>query len=361
MLLNLCKNREEIMMKKILLYATIILCALALFACKGIDIKKVNPLNLLKGQEEPQDRKAAAMMDLDPTLNQAVAAVFAAQMGMLKSLPYAKVDSPSAVTIENKLIDTKSLAPGFVMIKDYVENGDGTMTLRLLTGYFDRYGRRLMNASYLVFRSSKPDRKEAAAIKKWIVKNEGGMFKKDKEYKKMLTGFQRQQGLTPDGVFGDVSARALTQDLSMIHIKQLESITYYPEKPSSCIYIVPYETVSKNPKKYGGGINSIREVANQSLSLDKIKAAATPGKKFVLFVFFLDRIDPSQPIRLSLSESEQRWGDKLSSVYYAQPGSWPVITETFCIDDTLADSRLFANIFLKGKYVYTCVAGHRIF
>jgi hypothetical protein len=250
MLSLLHKNCKEIMMRKILLYATIILCVLALFACKGLDIKKVNPLNLLQGQEELKDGKAGVMEDLDPTLTQAVATVFAAQMGMLESLPYVKVDSTSTITMENKTIDTGSLAPGFVMIKDYVENGDGTITLSLLTGYFDRYGRRDMNAAYLVFRSSKPNRAEAAAIKKWIIKNESGMFKKDKEYKKILTGFQRQQGLTPDGVFGDVSARALTQGLSMIHIKVLESMIYYPEKPGSGIYIVPYETVSKNPEKY---------------------------------------------------------------------------------------------------------------
>jgi hypothetical protein len=345
-------------MKRKLLSIVIILCVLGFVACQNIDFKKVNPLNLVKGEEKP-DIKAVELDKLDTTMTQAIVAVFMSQMGELKSLPYVKVD-PRAIVNVDKQIDSSVFAPGFIMIKDYVENSDGTIALDLLTGYFDRIGRRDMRINHIVYRTGNPDKQDVAAIEKWILSNEGGMFKKNGEHKKMLAGFQREKGLNPDGVFGRISARKLSKDFSMIHIQKLESITFYPETPNHLIYIVPFKTVAQNPGKFSHGFDSLPNVGKHGITTDKFKELAKPGEKFVLFVYFTDRIKPVAPIQVGFSKSGQGWSKKMSPKYYAVPGTWPVIAETFSIDKSLDTSGVYVNIFMKGKYTYKCIGNHRI-
>ncbi len=345
-------------MKRKLLPIVITLCVLGFVACQNIDLKKVNPLNLVKGEEKP-DIKAVELEKLDTTMTQAVVAVFMSQMGELKSLPYVKVD-PKAIVNIDKQIDSSVFAPGFIMIKDYVENPDGTVALDLLTGFFDRIGRRDIRINHIVYRTGKPDKKEAAAIEKWILHNEGGMFKKNDEHKKMLIDFQREKGLKPDGAFGRISARKLSKDFSIIHIQKLESIAFYPETPNHVIYIVPSKTVTQNPGKFSHGFDSLPDVGKHGISTDKFKELAKPGEKFVLFIYFTDRPKPVDPIKVGFSKSGQRWSKKMSPSYYAVPGTWPVIAETFCIDESLDTSDVYVNIFMKGKYTYKCIGSHRI-
>jgi hypothetical protein len=345
-------------MKKKLLSSVLILCVLGFVACQNIDIKKITPVNLIKGEEKP-DIKAVELEKLDTTMTQAVVAVFMSQMGELKSLPYVKVDSEAIVNID-KQINSSFFAPSFIMIKDYVENADGTTTLDLLTGFFDRIGRRDMRMNHIVYKTGKPNKKEAAAIENWILRNEGGMFKENKEYKKMLADFQREEGLKPDGIFGRISAEKLSKDFSIIHIKKLESITFYPEKPNHFVYIVPFKTVTQNPEKFSRGFDSLPNVGKHGISTDKFKKLAKPAEKFVLFVYFTDQPNPVTPIRLGFSKSGQRWSKKMSPKYFAVPGTWPVIAETFCIDESLDTSDVYVNIFIKGKYTYECIGSHRI-
>jgi len=334
----------------------IILCVLGFVACQNIDFKKVNPLNLVK---EKPDIKAVELEKLDTTMTQAMVAVFMSQMGELKSLPYVKVDSKAIVNID-KQIDSSVFAPGFIMIKDYVENADGTITLDLLTGFFDRIGRRDMTINHIAYRTEKPDKKEAVAIEKWILRNEGGMFKKNKEHKKMLADFQREKGLKPDGIFGKRSARKLAKDFSMIHIQKLESITFYPGTPNHFVSIVPFKTVAQNPRKFSRGFDSLPDVGKHGITADQFKELAKPGERFVLFVYFTDRPNPVAPIKVGFSKSGQRWSKKMSPKYFAVPGTWPVIAETFCIDESLDTSDLYVNIFIKGKYTYKCIGSHQI-
>jgi hypothetical protein len=331
---------------------------LGFVACQNVDFKKVNPLNLIKGKEKP-DIKAVEMEKLDTAMTQAIVAVFMSQMGDLRSLPYVKVDPKAIVTID-KQIDSSVFAPGFIMIKDYVNNADGTITLDLLTGYFDRIGRRDMRINHIVYRTENPDKKEAAGIEKWILRNEEGMFKKNREYKKMLTGFQREKGLQPDGIFGKGSARELSKEFSMIHIQKLESVTFYPEEPNHFIYLVPFKTVTQNPGKFSHGFDSLSNVAKYGITTDKFEEHAKPGEKFVLFVYFTDRIKPVAPIQVGFSKSGQGWSKRMSPKYYAVPGTWPVIAQTFCIDESLDTSEVYVNIFMKGKYTYKCIGNHRI-
>jgi hypothetical protein len=345
-------------MKRKLLSIVLILCVLGFVACQNIDFKKVNPLNLVKEKEKP-DIKAVELEKLDTTMTQAIVAVFMSQMGELKSLPYVKVDSKAIINVD-KQIDSSVFAPGFIMIKDYVENADGTITLDLLTGFFDRIGRRDMRMNHVVYRAENPDKKEAAGIEKWILRNEGGMFKENKEYKKILADFQREKGLKPDGIFGRISARKLSKDFSMIHIQKIESITFYPETPNHYVYIVPFKTVIKNPGKFSHGFDSLPSVGKHGITADKFKELAKPGEKFVLFVYFTDRIKPVSPIQVGFSKSGQGWSKKMSPKYYAVPGTWPVIAQTFCIDESLDTSEVYVNIFMKGKYTFKCIGNHRI-
>lgn len=345
-------------MKRKLLSSVLILCVLGFVACQNIDFKKINPINLVKEKGKP-DIKAVELEKLDTKMTQAVVAVFMSQMGKLKSLPYVKVDPKALVNID-KQIDSSVFAPGFIMIKDYVENADGIIALDLLTGYFDRIGRRDMRITHMVYRTGNPDKKEATAIEKWILRNNGGMFTNNKEHKKMLAELQREKGLKPDGVFGKGSARKLSKEFSMMHIQKIESMTFYPETPNHLIYLVPFKTVTQNPGKFSHGFDSLPDVAKHGITTDKFKELAKPVEKFVLFVYFTDRIKPVAPIQVGFSKSGQGWSKKMSPKYYAVPGTWPVIAQTFSIDESLDTSEVYVNIFMKGKYTYKCIGNHRI-
>jgi len=84
---------------------------------------------------------------------------------------------------------------------------------------------------------------------------------------------------------------------------------------------------------------------------------AEPQKRFALFVYFFDRVNPELPVRIALAPNEMRWSDEYTTpIRYARRGVWPVMIETMCIDKSFSSERLYANLFMKFK----CIGSFRI-
>jgi hypothetical protein len=87
-----------------------------------------------------------------------------------------------------------------------------------------------------------------------------------------------------------------------------------------------------------------------TLSSEAFNKLAVPGKQFVLFVYFFDRVHPNKSIRISLS-SRKKGKDTSGSIYHAEEGKWPAVVETFRIDKKLGASEIYANLFINSQYV----------
>ncbi|MBN2516837.1 MAG: hypothetical protein JXC33_12500 [Deltaproteobacteria bacterium] len=339
-------------------FIVIIIASLIVCGCQNIDLKKVNPMSLIKG-EEKNDFKAYDLNTVDTIQSQAIVTAFMAQLGMLKSLPFVKVDAGSSIEFERQL-DPAAFVPGFVMVQNYADNPDGSKTFNLLVGFVDRFGRRDMHDCYMTFTTTTPDGHEISAIQQWLIKNKNALSESKDRGKDMIVQYQKQKGLTPDGLFGRGCAREIAKDFSIIHIQKLESLIYYPEMPAHLVYLFPFDAVKKNPQKYTSGMEALPNVVKESISSEKFLKLAPSGQKLVLVTYFLDHVDPSAAVRIGFSSAAQRWSNTMSSIYYAEPGTWPVIAETFCVDDALDKSGVYVNIFMKSGFTYKCIASHEI-
>ena len=352
------KFRKESTMHRKLVFIVIIIAALIAGGCQNIDLKKVNPMSFIKG-EEKHDFKSYDLTTIDTIQSQAVVAAFMAQLGMLKALPFVKVDADASIELEKQL-DPAAFVPGFVMVQSYTENPDGSKTVNVLVSFVDRFGRRDMNDCYMTFTTTAPSDREIAAIQQWVIKNKSALSESQGNGKDMLIQYQKQKGLTPDGLFGRGSAQKIAKDFSIIHIQKLESQTYYPEVPAHLVYLFPFDAVKKNPQKFTRGVDALPAVVKESIPGEKFSTLATSGQKFVLVTYFLDHVDPTTALRIGLASSAQRWSGTMSPIYYAEPGTWPVIAETLCVDDTLDTAGVYANIFMKNGFTYKCIASHEI-
>jgi hypothetical protein len=287
----------------------------------------------------------------------------AAREGTLDSFPYARIDSESSVTVE----DTKSPGPFSVRkigIVNYEVSYDDTKHLTTVTETRDNLGRLDLRSNRLVYKVREPDNQEAQAIVRHIKKSlkyTAGMRKEVKEAnQRAIKEFQKRHGLKPDGIIGSRSAKMYSREAKVLDVKELRSSIIYPDEPRSTLFILSYEKVAGAPDQFNQGYASLDAVKQHALSADEFKKLAVPGSRFVLFLYFFDRVSPDKAVRMCLSKSENRKTKSLSPVKYALPGVWPVITEILSIDAAMGEASLYVNVYIKKLIMDNRIASHRI-
>ncbi len=346
-------------MKRIVQWPSLMMFILIISACHHVNF---NDLTGTSGEESQAELKPFEPMALDHSLSQAMTAVEMSKLGDLKSLPYVKIDSNIDM---GEQTDLSNFFLNSQLIINYSVNQDGIIKLDLFTEFIDGLARRDLSINRIEYRVEKPDKKEAAAIEAWLMDNHGSFVESSINHKEELAKFQAEKGLKPDGMFGKKSAKALSTEFAMIHIKRLESRIFYPETPNHAACIFPLETMIQNPAEFSDIYANLPKLSRYSMSVNEFYKQAKPGEKYVLVVLFFDRVDPSRAIQLGFSTTAKRRSEPMTSKQYAIFGKWPALIEPFTIDEELTDSSLYLNIFMGDKSdslfkMIRCVGSYRI-
>lgn len=303
---------------------------------KGPTFEKVDPANL----------KPAAMLGL--------VAFDAAKLGRLQAIPYVKIN-PEGLGLDNKT-DCKTYRQRNIVISEFNEAPDGFYSQTMVVESIDKFGRIDLSHNHIAFKIRPPDLEEAASLQKSIIKAARKMKGTDKAlHEKFKTGvlsYQQSRGLTPDGTMGEITAALLAQEFPILDVQKLSSKIIYPQQPRHGFYILPFEAVASDPQAFNQGFKSLAAVEKHAVSLENFKEMAKPQEKFVLFVYFFDRVDPASAIQVGFSTVEKRPTQPMGPKRYAVPETWPVLIEPFSIEKELPADRLYVNLFKSNKPIF---------
>ena len=348
---------REISMKRLLYSMVIIVSMTLIHSCTAMNELRDNVGGFLGGTCERVDPDT-----LKPASRLAITAFEMEKAGMLEAFPYVYI-SPKVKDLRNTT-DYSSFKPINVVVLSLNENPDGSFSQDMICESADRLGRIDVSCNRIVFAVRNPDKKEAAKLAKEILKAAEIVGTCDsevrQEFKEAYREYQKENGLVVDGALGKNTARSMAETTPIIDVREMKSHIVYPEKPKSMIFVLAYDAVAAAPGKYNKGYKSLDAVKRSALSPREFKRLAVPGKKFVVFVYFLDRVSPDRAIRICVAPSEKRQTGELSPAKYAEPEAWPVITEILSVDEATETEKLFVNVFVKGTYTYTCVASSQI-
>ena len=343
-------------MKRISLYILVMALLMISNACQNIPAIK----GIVGGEKTP------AYHEINPNTlpevsQRAIEAVDMAKLGILESSPYVTTH-PGAIKLENTT-DYWKFARINTIITNFISNPDGTYVQDMLSESVDRFGRIDVSHERISFAQREPLESEIAAIAESILRMSRGMRYADQvsqeRFKKSVVDFQRSHGLSADGIMGSGTAKTMARETSILDVREMTSRIVLPEKPRTVIYAVPYKVVQQNPAAFSKGFESMETVKKHALTKEQFKKIDQTGGQFTVFVYFLDRVDPSKDVRLALASSEYRWSEIITPIMYA-PEEWPVLVESFRIDEKLGDARLFANVFQKARFAYTCIGSHQL-
>ena len=297
-------------------------------------------------------------VDLDPVSKLAISAFEMERLNILDSFPYATI-SQEGRKLDNTTDYTQFIMSNVIII-DFGEQPDGMYAQHMLSESVDRLGRLDLSDERIVYGLREPNEQEVSALAESMLEASAALDKMDEtsrsHFNKALVEYQHLNGLSPDGILGRQTAESLSEKISILEVKEMASQIVYPEIPRNVLYVVPYEAVEQSPTIFNRGFQSLDAVKKYAITPEQFNKLDRTKQRFVVFVYFLDRVDPTLPIRLGLADSEKRWSDRMSPKLYAAQGEWPVIIQTFCIDESLGGSRLYANLFIK----YKCIGSHRI-
>lgn len=317
--------------------------------------------NRILGDGEPTYQRIDPA-SLKPASRLAISAFEMEKAGLLEVFPYVRINPKGRN--RNNTTDYSSFIQRNVVVLHFEETPDGSYCQDMLCESMDSQGRIDLSKNRIVFKVRQPDTQEAIMLAQSLVVASKAVKTSDAEvrrnFKTAVSEYQKANGLAPDGSLGTNTVKSLSQTISILDVRELTSQIYYPAEPKSVLYVLPYDLVTSAPERFNKGYASLDAVKQHALSTEDFKKEAVPDGKFVLFLYFLDRVNPDKAIRMCISASENRWTKGLSPMKYALPGVWPVITEILSIDEALEPSRLYINVFTKGKYMYNCIASHRI-
>lgn len=292
--------------------------------------QRVDPARL-----RPESKLAIALFDL-------------AKTGHLESVPFVKV-SPEGVNLKNKT-DYSQFEQRNVVVLDFTIAPDGACSQSMVVESLDRFGRADLSDDRIVYNVTYPDEREALEYEELIIKYSEAIKGMDEELQseleKAVVAYQKASGLKADGIIGKATAASLSRRTPIAHVRELSSEVFYPPEPRHRFYILPFETVAKDLNSFNRGFESLAAVEKNAIPLDTFKEVAKPQKKFVLFIFFFDRVDPTNTIQIGFSDTAKRRSEPLGQKRYAVPGEWPVLVEPFSIDRELPlGSALYVNLF----------------
>lgn len=300
----------------------------------------INPKNL-----NPASQMAIALFDME-------------KEGVSTSIPFVKV-RPDGRMLKNNT-NYEAFKQRNIIIIDFTERQNGDYFQRTISESVDDMGRMDLSDNGIVFRVVDTGEKEVKKIQTMVSK--GSKIHKKmppelrKDFKKAVAEYQRAMGLVPDGIMGNKTSKVIAHSIPVFEIQEITSRIFYPPEPRNSLYVVPAEVVDRNPGKFCRGFDSIQEVKRSAATVERFAEMDKPGQKFVLFVYFFDRINPGDAIRIALSPSERQWSRYITPKMYADPKKWPVLMETFTIEGELGDNLLYANVFKET----TCIGSYRL-
>lgn len=350
-------------MKRTLSCLLLLVSVLIVCACQSVS-KIQGTLSELKNRiagEESVAYHNVAPDTLPEVGKTAIAAIERGKRGMLEASPYITVN-PQGKKFENTT-DYQQFFRRNTIIMDFAILPDGAYVQDMLTESVDRFGRIDVSHERIVYSLREPTKSEAAAIAESMIRTSRSVSYMDSasrmRFKKSVVDFQRSHGLSADGVMGMHTAKTMAREESVLDVQEMTNRIVLPETPRTLLYAVPYEIVSRNPAKFNKGFESLEAVKAHALTPDTFRKIDRTGQQFTIFLYFLDRIDPERDIRIALASSEYRWSEIVTPSAYP-PGEWPVLIESFLIEETMGASPLYVNIFQKAKFAYTCIGSHRV-
>ena len=330
----------------------------SLVGCAGQEMN-LSQVSGLFQKDESMVLETVELKSLQSSMNQAS---LAANTADLKSLPFVIVDANSKIAVD-ETPNATSFKNESLLVTNYKKRPEGSESFDFLSEAADFFGRKDRRIGAITYETQKPSNAQATEIKEWLLmQNKSLSTKNNSAYREVLTGFQKERGLSPDGLFGPNTAHALAQNMAMIHVESLDSHIFYPKTPNHMIFILPYDVFKKDEIKLSQGFHSLLAVGKLGLTADKFKNVAKQGEKYILLIYFFDRVNPTFAINVGFSPIEKQWDSHSSSgqKYYAKPGNWPVIVEEFTITNKLSD-HLFINIYLnESRFKFRCAGSHKL-
>jgi len=339
-------------MKKLFTY-TLLAIVTGLYSCQTMSGLK-DGITSFKDKIFAEKIISVDPADLKPAGKLAIVTADNIKSGHLESDPYVKVN-PEGLNLENKT-DYKKFRQRSVVILEFNEDPDGTCSQSMVSESLDKFGRIDMSYDRIVYKLRPPTRQEVNASKASYLEFSRAMKGMDKEsrdnHKKAIAAYQKSKGLTADGILGPKTVESILMEVPIIDVQQMSSRIVYPKRPRHDFYVLPFDTAAQDPNRFNKGFESLDAVKKHALSIDKFKELAEPEKKFVLFIYFVDRCDPDAAMQVGFSTTAKRPVQPMSSKRYAVPGKWPVLIESFVIDKKLENYRLYANLFTSGKPLF---------
>jgi hypothetical protein len=348
------------MKKKIVSIILVVTCGIIIGACQSMPDITGDIMGMKDKLLGPKRTyQSVDPESLPPVSKLAIAAFEMEKEGLLDSFPFARID-PKNRKIHNKT-DYVKFKGRNIAIVDFQQDQAGSYVQTMISESVDASGRIDVSENRIVFSVRNANEKEVAEMTKTILDSLNDLKPKNKkareEIKKVIAEYQRASGLTADGIPGRKTAETLAREIPILDISEISSTVLYPQKPMAELYVIPYETVDKNVAKFNKGFASLGAVRKHALTPDKFGALAKPQQRFVLFVYFFDRVNPELPVRIALAPNEQRWSNKyITPIRYASRDVWPVMIETMCIDESFGTQRMFANLFMK----FNCIGSFRL-
>ena len=320
-------------------------------------IKNIN-LPLL---DKPTEYSPATYEDLAPVTSLAINLNSVIKNGIRDLTPYVNINQDNLVIDDfpAEVRETNILVIGAGYDQQNIYNQ------RLLTESVDPLGRFDLRDDSISFYLRDTDKQEALIIAenvRELVKASAktGAHQFDRTaFKDRVKAYQRDCAIEEDGIFGKNTAQCIGQKTPVIDVLSLSSTVVYPKRPRAAIYVLPAAVVEANSGKYYKGFDSLAVVQADALNPESFKSQAVEGARFVVFVYFFDRVAPGKPIALRISPFSKRYDGEMGEAWYAEPGKWPVVVESFTIDKVTEDD-LFVNVFLGKNFSIRCVASHQI-
>jgi len=353
-------QRRQHMEKKLISAILVVICGFIIGSCQSLTGVTDNIMGMKDKLLGPKRTYQSINPEsLPPVSKLAVAAFEMEKQGLLDAFPFARIDS------KNKKINNKTDYTQFtgrnLAIVEFQQNQDGSFAQTMICESVDSFGRIDVSENRLVFSVRTPTEDEVAEMTDTILETLKGLKPKNEkageEIRKVIAEYQQASGLTADGVPGSKTAESLAREMPILDISEISSTVLYPQKPMTELHVIPYETVDKTVSMFNKGFDSLDAVRHHALPPEKFGALAKPQQRFVIFVYFFDRVNPELPVRITLAPNEQRWSSEfITPIRYAGRDVWPVMIETMCIDESFGSERVFANVFMK----YNCIGSFRI-
>jgi hypothetical protein len=289
--------------------------------------------------------------EVDPVLHLALRALEEARADRLDRVPYVKTCPETRIEFKGGTGNRRFRQNGLV-VTGYRKLESGSFSLDAVIESMGPSGRIGLSRNHMVFSLCKGDQEQCACMKKALMEisktMEEGSPEAREEFKDDVIGYQKKLGLEPDGVFNEKTAEAIAGDLPLLDIQEMTSSVLYPEKPRHVVFILPREEVARNAEAFNRGIDSLREVRERAIPSTDFRDHAKNGGEYVLFVFFLDRVNPSMDLRTGFSRSPGSLPDTMTSKQYPLAGKWPVLVEPFQSGPIADSDRLYVHILLGG-------------